>query len=879
MSNYSYLLKLMKAGTKNLKKNHPMKKVAEELSHLEELINTYSAPVTDEDGVQHPQKWDTEKYAQLKDALNRTYEAGKAAHIEGKRKNVDQYLDEVVRLVSRDLDTMNRIHPEAAEDFRGLTEGSYTYTADISGKNLDTVGGANSQRFAMSVPDGKGGYVDGYFTADSRLSWRGQLNEILQDTLLVLKDKQPLFCDELEDLMKNNKPEEIANILFGNADFNDREGEMLRFSMNGGTGICSRNWQNAVCPDLHLELDESDCKILYQMAGRIYSAGFMVSFMKDSAMVADGGVIGQRNAAMTAMADRLGVPSLLARSSQMTVVTGYKDGKPVVRTGVFMEQAEGKDSDEYRNKPVYGAAGFNLQTNKILQDIADLQVLDYICGNIDRHGANYFVKTEKDANGVLQGTGIVGIDNDGCFGQIKASAAKNYGHLRGPASMGYISSSMAEKVKGLEKRDLEITLAGFGLGSAAVSSAWERVQMLKKTIASKQITVVEDNTWVEKNIKLEDFDAANKSHTAEDDYGYGIATSLLESIQRTPQAYEEMKQHYDELLAKYRRKYRSENGLSEEAAVPAEEDQKLIERAEKVASVQQAKREKLYDELKLTGRNRSLDIHYEAAFRQIAERINTYAKESPDKLAEIKVDGLSRYIEREKGHCQRKGTEFKIDPLDYEFRNFFTKNRTGEAYLRTEATNVLMDNIEKIVLIKENPQPVKEHMEALNPRLAHLASLSKKLEDLQNTFLATTVKHGQSKECSRMSRNLKTLLEMTEDMLTNGENQVIGSEEEIWKNLHEQLETTLVQTCAYISKKPAHPKHDYGQARLDMAHDLRELLIRSEQYVSAEQLAAADASIKAPAVTQHEEAVKNEPDQTKKQEEDKKVEIDNYVLI
>ena len=52
--------------------------------------------------------------------------------------------------------------------------------------------------------------------------------------------------------------------------------------------------------------------------------------------------------------------------------------------------------------------------------LADMQVLDYLCGNVDRHGANLVY--QLDDNGKI--IGIQGIDNDSSFarfsGQMKA---------------------------------------------------------------------------------------------------------------------------------------------------------------------------------------------------------------------------------------------------------------------------------------------------------------------------------------------------------------------------------------------------------------------------------------------------------------------------
>lgn len=109
-----------------------------------------------------------------------------------------------------------------------------------------------------------------------------------------------------------------------------------------------------------------------------------------------GSRLDNRNAAMSAVADLLGMPNVIARSKPMRIVD--KDGNVI--EGTFMEAVKGYD---FKNLPPEAAritpAAIQNTDGKAFRDLANLQVLDYICGNYDRHYANMFY--QFDENGRL----------------------------------------------------------------------------------------------------------------------------------------------------------------------------------------------------------------------------------------------------------------------------------------------------------------------------------------------------------------------------------------------------------------------------------------------------------------------------------------------
>ncbi len=204
-----------------------------------------------------------------------------------------------------------------------------------------------------------------------------------------------------------------------------------------------------------------------------------------------GSNIEKRNAAMSCVAQLMGLSDMLAYSGTASY---EKDGKKI--SGIFMEKAEGLDVGA-GDRPESDPEGFEKYKEEVkeLSDIsvwdtpeakaqtADLQVLDYICGNTDRHGANMLYKFETDANGNKKLKKITGIDNDLSFGIWNGEYQDkgNFRVMQKPAGFGIMMRSTAMKILALDREALEFMLAD-KLEKAEINAAWERTQEMQKLI-------------------------------------------------------------------------------------------------------------------------------------------------------------------------------------------------------------------------------------------------------------------------------------------------------------------------------------------------------------------------------------------------------------
>ena len=127
--------------------------------------------------------------------------------------------------------------------------------------------------------------------------------------------------------------------------------------------------------------------------------------------VPEGSNIDKRNVAMSTMSEMLGKKGLIATAKPMVVVM---NGKPV--TGTFMTRAFKYNAyDNKTDNPIKDLGPEAYDNPAVFDDIAALQALDYICGNLDRHPGNIMLRFEE-VNGKKMLVGITGIDNDMSWG-------------------------------------------------------------------------------------------------------------------------------------------------------------------------------------------------------------------------------------------------------------------------------------------------------------------------------------------------------------------------------------------------------------------------------------------------------------------------------
>ncbi len=230
-----------------------------------------------------------------------------------------------------------------------------------------------------------------------------------------------------------------------------------------------------------------------------------VGFLKkDDTDMKAGMEVTLRSVGMTRIADMLGIGNIIARSEKVSVSV---DGKEV--EGCFMEFAEGVDlysrDPEVREK--IRSVEFS-ETPALLRDMSRVEVLDFICGQNDRHHGNMFYKlSEPDINGKRNIIGIQGIDNDLAFGGVQNDMSlKNQGGLN---DLTFIEEDLAKAVKNLDREKLQYALGDI-LSEKQIEHMALRVEGLQERLNKNLMIEVKPDGWALDEYKLEDFPEMKK---------------------------------------------------------------------------------------------------------------------------------------------------------------------------------------------------------------------------------------------------------------------------------------------------------------------------------------------------------------------------------
>ena len=380
------------------------------------------------------------------------------------------------------------------EDVRTLTlhQGSVELAEALSG--------AQSERTPLSFLDNKGKEIIGVFSKKKVVEPGVQLRQAFDQMtsmplFSVRQDAEAVtwLRDHIFEVMKNvqymqdmakDKNEDL-DYLNALVDICQKEYEDGKEYLDPGT---LKEYLGRGMREFGYNADSLTDDSWRQLAQNMEPLISTMLYAHNTGNISYGSRVDNRNAAMSAVADLLGMPNVIARSKPMRVID--KDGNVI--EGTFMEAAKGYDVENLPEEAARITPDALKNTDgKAFKDLANLQVLDYICGNYDRHYANMFYRF--DANGKL--CGIQGIDNDGSFGVIGAAELKdthkNYFHLVNLSNIKAIPKETAKRIKALDESALKYMLRGYGLSEEELKAAGLRLSYMKQAITRVEQTIRE----------------------------------------------------------------------------------------------------------------------------------------------------------------------------------------------------------------------------------------------------------------------------------------------------------------------------------------------------------------------------------------------------
>ena len=489
-------------------------------------------------------------------------------------------------LLERDLAALNPVHQEDERTLSSVIAFGRMDEAvlDVADKDLVTVGENSSVRLPLEITT-DAGVEKGFFTEESRAEDLETLFSKLQQEfpkkenpelkkflgLLYDKDGNPDagHLNIMNSIFKNlHKSMKDSNLTFEDIKYDEEEfiAQMMPlFSSLFGRSRADKE----MLPFLdHPEKKEKLFAYLEAMDGLVSNYGMTVT-----GKFAVGSSVPNRNVAMSRVADALGLGHIIAKAKKISITD--KDGH--VRNGVFQETAEGSDIRHMKaDDPLFKVGDHPELMNdpEVKRQIADLQVLDYLCGNNDRHEGNVIYKVAEDTNGNVRVLGITGIDNDRSFGKITQDDIRGFGYVTPPDMMKVIRQSTYDALCEITKEKAKLLLADLSISEDEISAFMKRQEDIVNAVKKGEIELLSDEKFAQRNLKDLREKAKYKGKKALKENTFEIVGNISGIIRKTSPEPEEKDLQYNKARLVSEAKFRkADNGSMYPDTLAAHADQ------------------------------------------------------------------------------------------------------------------------------------------------------------------------------------------------------------------------------------------------------------------------------------------------------------------
>lgn len=416
---------------------------------------------------------------------------------EKERKGI---IENISKVISKDLMVLNGCNPKEPGKLSDIIMKSRSHVINLNSKDLIKVGGALSSRIPLKTSNDK----KGFFTPLTVYNQNEKITAVIdkhKEKFTQIPELAETFDTKIERLRTIDRSQDILCSACPDRPID----EYIKF-----TGSPSRAEEKIIRIGRMLGIgkDEKEVKAMFNKHKSLRKD--LISFINDMAPIANergimayagikkGADISSRNCAMTNVAKMLHCENLLANSVPMTVKI---DGKDV--QGVFMETVDGSDVKRIKeDDPILDADAHSFQSPEALQQIIDLQTIDFICGNVDRHFGNVIFQFNKNSSGDIRLSGIKGIDNDCAFGTPNIHEGRQVLRMVNPDKMQYITESMWKTLQHINKDTLQVHLAGTNLSPEEIDAAWERTEKVRDAVISGKIKPISSEHWKTNSLTL-----------------------------------------------------------------------------------------------------------------------------------------------------------------------------------------------------------------------------------------------------------------------------------------------------------------------------------------------------------------------------------------
>ena len=429
-------------------------------------------------------------------------------------------IESISRLLDKDMAVLDKCDAKEPGSLSEIIGRSRSHTVHLKEKDVQTVGAALSSRIPLKTPSGK----KGFFTPTSIYNiddkWAAQVESHMAQFKDEL-DKYPQIKTALEKIKTD------PNIMDEFCTFTPHDkyeayiGYTKRPIVRMKMANVGRMLGLAPTAEAAEKIMDNDVmgvkKAVINIVNSMAHLANQYSIMRLSG-INKGSNISHRNCAMSDVADLFGCSDLVAKSVPMKIKI---DGREV--EGVFMETVEGSDVNNIKEDDIILKANRDsFNSPRAMMQLTELQVLDYICGNTDRHGGNIIYKFGKDKQGQVVLKGIQGIDNDCSFGRICPKPGVDVMKLVNPEKMQYITPRMMNKLQTITPEALEMQLAHYNFSKSEKAALKQRLQNVKDAIANRTILPADKAFWEANPIAY--------AGTMEGNYLHRIQKTALKSL-------------------------------------------------------------------------------------------------------------------------------------------------------------------------------------------------------------------------------------------------------------------------------------------------------------------------------------------------------------
>lgn len=390
-----------------------------------------------------------------------------------------QLIEGISQLASEDIEALGNVHLDSNTNLPDVIANGRHETVHVDLSSLSSVGGNLSSRIRLNRPEDN---LNGFFTAESVVP---EINEEVKKVVRRYAEEYPQYRKYIDAMDKEVGEGELkSQFLLSISNTSGLLKPRTREDYERGTEMFRRHF-NGIVDSLEdseireeisqLREDKSFREMLYQLRRDVALLDNQRDMM-GSVGIKVGSNLEKRNVAMSRVAQIIGCPDILAHSSTMII----QDGEKKI-SGVYMEKAPGLDYTHYETAPDFFRDNL-YDTAEAKEQLADLQALDYICGNLDRHTGNMFYQFEQKEDGRFALSKITGIDNDCSFGTMSPEQAKEYSQqLAVPEKMRVLNKSTCDMIQGLSEDVLKFSLCDL-LSEEEIQAAWKRTETLQAYI-------------------------------------------------------------------------------------------------------------------------------------------------------------------------------------------------------------------------------------------------------------------------------------------------------------------------------------------------------------------------------------------------------------